>query len=357
MEKKIDNSEIGDYIHENLRLGRRYVHIKHKLMEEGWLKEEIDSTYQQILNSQNSSPNNFQNKLMQNPGVKRASSFSNQKKPISSSRTSSNSSLFNFSSSSPAKPLVLVGFGLVLLLGVFFILNSTVGKAIYYDKLIDGSKNATSGEVTYTVQCTLPHILNPDQSGCCLDTNNNTKCDFLDTEEMNEVQKSVEKKETEQRCTNYNQCASGQCINGKCGTLTSLYSQPLDGCAKVCNFYVVDILTSDGEKYTVKPSEGSYTGAGALEWSILAAPDHCLEEPVMVPIEIVKNQPGRILSKEILTLTNGQSSKLLTHPNAKGLYFTLTVVEAQELCGNDINELHSILAKQKALKTQLQAKK
>ncbi|MEK6938920.1 MAG: hypothetical protein AABX04_07820 [Nanoarchaeota archaeon] len=343
MENKIDNSEISDYIRENLRLGRRYVHIRQKLMEEGWLKEEINSAYQQILSSQN--------KPIQNPTIKKQASFSNQKRSVSP-KTISSSSLFNFSSSSPAKPLVLVGFGLVLLLGVFFLLNGTVGKAIYYDKLIDGSKNATSGEVTYTVQCTLPHILNPDQSGCCLDTNNNTKCDFLDTEPI-----VVKKKETEQRCTNYNQCTSGQCINGKCGTLTSLYSQPLDGCAKVCNFYVVDILTSDGEKYTVKPTEGSYTGAGALEWSILAAPDHCLEEPVVVPIEIVKNQPGRTLSKEILTLTNGQSSKLLTHPNAKGLYFTLTVVEAHEMCGTDVNNLHSILAKQKALKTQLQAKK
>ncbi|MFA6461884.1 MAG: hypothetical protein WCV90_06475 [Candidatus Woesearchaeota archaeon] len=324
MEKKTINPEIGAYIRDNLRLGRRYSHITQKLMEAGWLKEEINQAYHEVLGGNS----------VQQPKVR--NTYSSNRQPPNIQRN---------------KVLVIVGVSILLVIGVLLLLNGTIGNAIYFDKLIGGSKNATSGEVTYTVQCTPPHILNPEQNGCCLDENQNGKCDQEDKEAV------VNQTDLTRPCLDHRQCGQLKCINGKCSDLTGLYQRPLSSCTKVCNFYNVDVLTSDNELYSVKPGEGSYTGAGALDWTILSAPDHCVEEPAIIPIEISRRKTGMTLNTEIITLGLVQTSKAMTHPYVPQLSFTLTVRDIYELCAPSQGELQFLLQKQKALETALKAKK
>jgi len=333
MDAPKSNLELNDYIRDNLRQGRRYAHINQKLSESGWSKEEIDLAFKEVL-----SPTK---KVAEQPKIVKTA-------PVFVPRaTKPSAPLF---SPSITKTLTTIVITVFLVFGVFFLLGGNVGQAIFFEKLVGGSKNATSGEVTYTVQCTPPHILNPDQSGCCLDSNSNGKCDFLEKEEIT-PNLTVEKE-----CTDSSQCESRECLDGKCDYLGKMYSKPLDQCSKVCNFYNVDILTSDGELYSLKPREGSYTGAGALDWTILNAPDHCIEESPQVPIKIDRNLPGKTINSEIILLNKGESSKLLTHPSVAGLYFTLTVVNVYEVCDYSVAELQATLAKQKVLQTQLQVK-
>src|SRR3989338_6295912 len=88
-------------------------------------------------------------------------------------------------------------------------------------------------------------------------------------------------------------CEAGtQCIDGQCGTIDSLYTTD---CESKCNFEEVIISTSDNESYTLARGQGSYTAAGALEWKLVAVPDHCATENLPVPIKIIKKNYGRIL--------------------------------------------------------------
>jgi len=324
MDAPKSNLDLNNYIRDQLRQGRRYLHIKQKLMESGWLKEEIDQAFREILS-------------YRTPQAKA------YKRPRSN----------NFSLSPNAKKaLTTVAIAVFLVVGVFFFLSGNVGQAIFFEKLIGGSKNATSGEVTYTVQCTPPHTLNPDRSGCCLDNNGNGKCDFLEKVEVVNVTKTP----LQQECSDNSQCESKQCVNGKCGFLAQIYSQPLEGCTKVCNFYTVDLLTSDKESYSVKAGEGSYTGAGALNWKVLNAPPHCLNEVVQIPIEITRISPGKPSRSQIVTLMKGESSGILTHPGVPNLYFTLVVTDAYEVCENSLAELQVTLLKNRMQQTQLRVK-
>lgn len=331
MDAKRPEPELCDYIRSNLRQGRRYAHITQKLMESGWLKEEIDLAYQEVLSPA------------------RRTEPTTRRLPISNPRPKT--PYFSRFSPSAKKTFTTVAITIFLVVGVFFFLSGNVGQAIFFDKLIDGSKNATNGEVTYTVQCTPPHILNPDQSGCCLDSNSNGKCDFLEKEEVNVSRSSLQKE-----CTENFQCDSRQCIDGWCGLMNKIYSQNLDGCSKVCNFYNVDLLTSDGERYSLKPGEGSYTGVGALDWQVLVAPPHCQGESVQIPLEITRNAFGKVLNSEIILLNQGESTRLLTHPGVPDLYFTLTLVKVYEICENSLTELQTTLIKQKVLQKKLEAK-
>ncbi|MEK6845112.1 MAG: hypothetical protein AABY26_00015, partial [Nanoarchaeota archaeon] len=193
----------------------------------------------------------------------------------------------------------------------------------------------------------------PEKTSCCLDNNTNALCDDREISSGQEIALVEGKK-----CRDNKQCGNNLCLNQQCTALSSIYSQPLGSgaCSKVCNFYVVDILTSDGETYTLKPKEGSYTAAGALDWNILSAPDHCLEESAIVPIKITRKKPGKIINEEVISLSQGQSSKALTHLYVPNLMFTLKAKRVYELCGVDANDLRTLMEKHSVLETALKVK-
>lgn len=333
------------YINKLIKNGKKFPQIKEKLAAAGWSEEEIEKAYQATTR------HNYRKYLQGHSSAEgtTVSTIGAGASYHSSSRRSTGGAEQN-----KVKAIAIAGVSLILIIGVLFLLRGTTGKAIHFERLVDGSVNATSGELTYTVECTPPHMLTPEKTSCCLDNNTNALCDDREiSSEQNKIALEEGKK-----CRDNKQCGNNLCLNQQCTALSSIYHQPLGSgaCSKVCNFYVVEILTSDGETYTVKPKEGSYTAAGALDWTILSAPDHCLEESAIVPIKITRKKPGKIINEEIISLGQGQSSKALTHPYVPNLMFTLKVKKAYELCGVDANDLRTIMEKQSALETALRVK-
>ena len=133
-------------------------------------------------------------------------------------------------------------------------------------------------------------------------------------------------------CNDNRECKVGlYCISNKCTSLGSLYTGEGD-CSKLCSYYAIKMLTSDGENYNLKPKQGSYTGAGALEWKILQMPQYCKGEQPIVPINIIKKQTGQVVSEEVVLLHEGEKSPILTHPTISKLMFMLTVADVFESC-------------------------
>ncbi len=306
--------EILEYITKYIKQGKKYPDIKRELLKAGWNEEEINWAYKETMKK------NYQSYLQR----KSASSSPSSSLSAAPAMISPKTEVTAFSRTSPAlgkdknKMISIAAFSIFLLIGTFFLLSGVVGKAVFVERFI----NQTSGEVIDVVSCTPPQILTPDKDACCTDANNNTQCDTAERE----VQLSAG------ACTDNLQCGSDQlCINGACSVLSEIY-QGSEICDKQCNYYALRVVTSDGETYNTKPKRGSYTAAGALEWKIMEAPEHCNGEQTVIPVNIIRKAPGKILSEEIVTLHKGEASKTLTHPDLPGLSFSFTIEEVNELC-------------------------
>lgn len=332
-QKPAPSRHIHNFITQQIRVGKKFSQIREELLNASWSPEEIEWAYKETTRK------NYQEFLRKKtPGF--SSIISTEKKV--SSRPSSQPSF----TSDKNKVMIVSLITIVLIVAGVFFLAKASGKAIYFEQWIAGSKNATSGEITYSVKCTPPHILNPERDGCCLDTNNNALCDQIEKEQN---LSSFEIVDEGKDCIDNRQCTPALCINNKCSYLSKLYKMKMNACSKICSFYSAEILTSDGETYTIKPQEGSYSGAGAINWKLLAGSNHCQEEPTILPIKITKNKPGETLSEEIVAISKSQSSKVITHPYAPKLAFSLTVKNIHELCAYDEAELNQLMIKQKQM--------
>jgi hypothetical protein len=332
--------QIHNFITQQIRLGKKYRQIHNELLNAGWSPEEIEwaykettrKNYQEFVKTKNLGYNLMANGE-KNDGEKRISA-----------RTSVQSSIVSDKNRIMIISLVTI---VLIVVGVFF-LSKASGKAIHFEKLVAGSKNAMSGEISYSIQCTPPHILSLERDTCCLDTNNNKVCDDIDREQN---QTQFEITDEGKKCIDNRQCTPALCINNQCAYISKLYKMKMNACSKICSFYSVEILTSDGETYNIKPQEGSYSGAGAISWKLLAGSNHCQEEPTIIPIKITKNKPGQTLSEEIITIRKTESSKVITHPYAPKLAFSLTAKNVHELCAYDEAELNQLMIKQKQLQS------
>ncbi len=298
---KVDEKIVA-FITGYIKQGWKYPHIKEKLMSSGWSEQEIQWAYKETIKK-------------------------NYDKYKQGSFTQQDSSKKKVDSSKPAevgtdkkKMITIAVVSMLLIIGVLFVLNGTTGQAIFFQKFI------TDGVVSYSVDCTAPHTLNPDKDGCCLDFDNSGKCDYIEAKEENTVKVS-----SGSACSDSFQCQQGEfCIDGSCQTLASQY-KGFGDCSKQCNTYAVKISTSDGEVYPVKPGQGSYTATGALEWKILEGPTHCKGEPAFVPIKVIRKDVGEIINQELFALRQGETSKIITHPTVP-LSFTLKVDKIFEHC-------------------------
>ena len=134
-----------------------------------------------------------------------------------------------------------------------------------------------------------------------------------------------------ENCTHNENCTQGKlCIEGTCQILAELYELQ-EGCIK-CRIKSVDLTTSDGDSYSLSPGQGSYTAAGALDWTILSSPSYCRGDEVFVPINILKRNYGLVFSDEVILLKEGETSKVIKHPSVKSVAFTLTVKNVEEAC-------------------------
>ncbi|MEK6899995.1 MAG: hypothetical protein AABX05_02615, partial [Nanoarchaeota archaeon] len=299
------NPEIINYITNNIKQGKKFSEIKQNLLKAGWSEEDVSWAYKQTVKQNYSS-------------FKQGSSSVDQKDSKVTKKTVPGVT------NDPKKMVSIAIVSVLLIAGVLLLLRGvSTGKAIEFQKFIGGQKNGTSGEVTYAVECTPPHILNPTKDGCCLDTDSSGVCD---TTEARQGQV------TGGACSDNNQCPRGEyCINQRCGNLAALYTGQGD-CSKMCNYYVVKMLTSDGETYSVKPKRGSYTAAGALEWKLLEMPQYCKGEEPIVAINVIRKRTGEIVNEEVITLKQGQTSQVLAHPDLPKIAFTLTADTVYESC-------------------------
>ncbi len=330
------------YITKSIKQGKKFPQIKKELLNAGWSDAEIEQAYKETIKQ------NYQHFLQKSQqGVTAKTAPQEQKKPHQLSQHPKSSSP---ASSNQVKAIAIALVSLVLIGGGILFLGDNVGQAIHFEKLVGGSTNKTSGEVTYSVECTPPHILNPERNSCCLDANNNTLCDNL------EKTSNVTSLAAGKKCHDHQQCGTNKCINNIC-TPPTYYSTPLDSCSKVCNYYSLDVLTSDGETYTIRPGEGSYTAAGALDWTVMKTPNHCIEESVIVPIEIGRKKTGgKIINTEIITLSKGGTSATLKHAFVPKLAFTLTLDKVNELCAPGEAELKTLIIKHGVAEAKLKAK-
>ena len=131
-------------------------------------------------------------------------------------------------------------------------------------------------------------------------------------------------------CTTNADCGEQVCINGACGKIETINYQ-LQACTAACKIKRVVIATSDDETYDFVPGKGSYTAAGALEWRIVAAPNHCVGQ-AKVPVLVTRRQYGKVLNEEYVTLVEDVPSKVLKHPSVTTLAFTLTADFIDEEC-------------------------
>ncbi len=303
--------EIIDYITKHIRRGTKYPEIKRELLKAGWNDEEITWAYKETMKK------NYQSYLRRKSMASSPVSFSASTALPLKTGTLDQSGAPSLGKDKN-KMVSIVAVTIFLLIGIFFLLSGTVGKAVFVERFI----NSSSGEVRDVVSCTPPQILTPDKDACCTDANNNSQCDTAEREVVFSTG----------NCADNLECGSGKlCINGVCGTFQDLYHGS-EICDKQCNYYALRVLTSDGETYNVRPKRGSYTAAGALEWKIMEAPSHCNGEPTVIPVSIIKKAPGKILSEEVITLHKGEASAIIVHPFLPDFTFSLKIEEVNELC-------------------------
>jgi len=304
-EEDTSGGQLQGYISKHLKQGKKYGQIKQNLLSVGWAVEDVEEAFKKTMQTNFSAAGKVAGKTV---GSGKDKQYQHK--------------------------AMAMGAGIFIVLAIFAVMmanqgGTSAGHAIYYDKLVAGQKNGTSGEVTYSTKCTPPHILNPAGDGCCVDANDNKICDY-DEQRVQELQTKLA--ETG-KCTDNSQCGAGKkCVSGSCISLYTIYEGKGD-CSKSCNYYAIKFSTSDGEEYTVKQGKGSYTAVGALEWRVANnVPDHCKGEQAVIPVEIIKKNPQRIISEEIILLRKGEQSPVLTHPDLKEVAFTLKVEDVKELC-------------------------
>lgn len=145
-----------------------------------------------------------------------------------------------------------------------------------------------------------------------------------------EVTAEPEEVLAESTCRINAECEQGKlCIDGSCGTIADLYNTD---CIEKCSVNKIVVTTSDGETYELSKGQGSYSFAGAVEWSIKPFPDYCQVGDVNIPIGLKKKNLGVVLEEEVVTLSKGETSKAIKHPTVKRIDFTVTLKEILESC-------------------------
>ena len=311
---KVVNPEIFNYIHNSIKQGKKSHQIKQELRKVGWMDSEIEKAYNETVKQ------NYRRYKTSQPDQRETVARTEQRY---ANRASTQRPALNMAD--PKKMIIIAVISILVITGGLLILRASTGQAIFLKKMIGGEENGTSGEITYGVECTPPHLLNPAGDACCLDSDNSGVCD---TTELQGVGLNAGGD-----CNDNRECKTGlYCVHNKCNSLDTLYSGEGGDCTKLCSYYAIKMLTSDGEKYDLKPKQGSYTGAGALEWKILPIEQHCKGESPIVPINVIKKQTGEIVSEEVILLHEGETSPVLTHPTISKLAFTLTVADVFESC-------------------------
>jgi hypothetical protein len=149
-------------------------------------------------------------------------------------------------------------------------------------------------------------------------------------EEPEVLVEEVVEPEKPEICEYNSDCAGNLlCIEGSCGKLADLYNTE---CENKCSVKEVKVKTSDGESYDLPLGKGSYSSAGALEWKLMVTPEYCKGDNPLVAIRLIKKSTGKSIGEQIITLHQGETSNVITHPTVKSVKFTATLAEIDEVC-------------------------
>lgn len=157
-------------------------------------------------------------------------------------------------------------------------------------------------------------------------------------------------------CYDDNQCSGSRtCINGQCKFVADLYTTT--GCSEMCTILRVKLSTSHPlytrgpvvQNYTLRMGLGSYTGGGALHWTILPMPDFCKpanaarisqqsntwRATIPVPFAIREISNRQILRNSVTTISPAQS-RAIPHETLNLYGFTIGVNDIHMTCGQSV---------------------
>lgn len=111
--------QIVEYITKHIKLGKKFEHIKANLLKAGWLAEDIEWAYKQTMKQ------NYQNYLQKQGGSSAGASVA--RREMRESMPTSGTGPAN------KKVVMMVGFSILLILGVFLLIKGvTTGQAIHF---------------------------------------------------------------------------------------------------------------------------------------------------------------------------------------------------------------------------------
>ena len=132
-------------------------------------------------------------------------------------------------------------------------------------------------------------------------------------------------------CQRNSECQDSKlCIDGLCRHLSDVNN--VTNCAKLCRLTKTTFHTSDDETYSLTPGQGTYTAAGALEWKLNTFGGYCQGVKPRVPLLLLKKNAGKILEETLITLIQGETSSIITHPTVKRVKFTVSLASYEEKC-------------------------
>ncbi len=158
---------------------------------------------------------------------------------------------------------------------------------------------------------------------------------------------------TGEACADNSQCANGRsCVDNQCQFIADLYQT--NNCGEYCTVIRVKVATfnvdSAGndvqQNYTLRMGLGSYTGGGALDWTIQPMPDFCKPSSasrihqesntwradIAIPFELREFNNGNLLSARTETV-NTRQQKAISHSQLNLNQFRLQVQDVHLTCG------------------------
>ncbi|MAG73028.1 hypothetical protein CL620_01825 [archaeon] len=132
-------------------------------------------------------------------------------------------------------------------------------------------------------------------------------------------------------CNANTDCAQGLfCIDGECGEIGGI--NQVVGCTKTCTLNQATFSTTDGEEVVLTKGKGTYTAAGAIEWKLMPFPQYCNDEPVKLPLALLKKNRGVVIEEQVITISKGEQSASIGHPNITRIDFKVTLQDITEQC-------------------------
>ena len=157
------NPEILNYIHNSIKQGKKQHQIKQELRKAGWVDRDIEKAYNETVKENYRRYKSSQAEVSAKTSTELRSVGRVQKAAPNLA--------------DPKKMIIIAVVSILLITGGLLVLRASTGQAIFLKKLVAGQENATTGEITYKVECTPPHLLNPAGDACCLDSDNSGVCD------------------------------------------------------------------------------------------------------------------------------------------------------------------------------------